>query len=49
MSEPLIPKHSGYRNLKSFQLSQLIYAEKFETEDGFTERLYRVRRERRKG
>lgn len=25
MSEPLIPKHGGYRNLKSFQLSQLIY------------------------
>lgn len=24
-SEPLIPKHGGYRNLKSFQLAQLIY------------------------
>src|SRR5205809_5378899 len=23
--EPLIPKHGGYRNLKSFQLAQLIY------------------------
>jgi four helix bundle suffix protein len=23
--EPLIPKHGGYRNLKSFQLSQLVY------------------------
>lgn len=23
--ERLIPKHGGYRNLKSFQLSQLIY------------------------
>jgi len=25
MSEPLIPKHGGYRNLKSFQISRLIY------------------------
>jgi hypothetical protein len=24
--EPLIPKHGGYRNLKSFQLAQLVYA-----------------------
>ncbi len=24
-NEPLIPKHGGYRNLKSFQLAQLIY------------------------
>ena len=24
-SEPLIPKHGGYRNLKSFQLAQLVY------------------------
>ncbi len=24
-SEPLIPKHGGYRKLKSFQLAQLIY------------------------
>jgi four helix bundle suffix protein len=24
-SEPLIPKHGGYRNLKSFQVGQLIY------------------------
>ena len=23
--EPLIPKHVGYRNLKSFQLAQLVY------------------------
>jgi len=23
--EPLIPKHGGYRNLKSFQLAQLVY------------------------
>lgn len=23
--EPLIPKHGGYRNLKSFQVSQLVY------------------------
>ena len=25
MSEPLIPKHGGYRSLKSFQLAQLVY------------------------
>ncbi len=25
MSEPLIPKHGGYRNLKSFQVAQLAY------------------------
>ena len=24
-SEPLIPKHGGYRNLKSFQIAQLVY------------------------
>jgi four helix bundle suffix protein len=24
-AEPLIPKHGGYRNLKSFQIAQLIY------------------------
>jgi four helix bundle suffix protein len=24
-SEPLIPRHGGYRNLKSFQLAQLVY------------------------
>jgi len=24
-SEPLIPKHGGYRNLRSFQLAQLVY------------------------
>jgi four helix bundle suffix protein len=25
MSEPLIPKHGGYRHLKSFQVAQLVY------------------------
>ena len=25
MNEPLIPKHGGYRNLKSFQMAQLVY------------------------
>jgi hypothetical protein len=25
MPEPLIPKHGGYRKLKSFQAAQLIY------------------------
>lgn len=24
-TEPLIPKHGGYRNLKSFQIAQLCY------------------------
>ena len=24
-NEPLIPKHGGYRKLKSFQMAQLIY------------------------
>nr|WP_292004339.1 hypothetical protein [Chlorobium sp.] len=24
-SEPLIPKHGGYRNLKGFQVAQLVY------------------------
>jgi hypothetical protein len=25
LPEPLIPKHGGYRNLKSFQVAQLTY------------------------
>ena len=25
VKEPLIPKHGGYRNLKSFQIAQLVY------------------------
>lgn len=25
MTEPLIPKHGGYRNLKSFQVAQVVY------------------------
>lgn len=25
MSEPLIPKHGGYRNLKTFQVARLVY------------------------
>ncbi|MCX5643736.1 MAG: hypothetical protein NTZ17_03480 [Phycisphaerae bacterium] len=40
-SEPLIPKHGGYRQLAS-------QAKAFEDEGGFTERLYRVRRQRRR-
>lgn len=24
-SEPLVPKHGGYRKLKSFQIAQLVY------------------------
>jgi hypothetical protein len=39
-AEKLIPPHGGYRKLKGFRLGQL-------EEGGFTERLYRVRRERR--
>lgn len=59
--EPLIPKHGGYRKLKSFQVAQLVYDVtvrfcelyvdqfSFEKEGGFTERLYRVRTARRRG
>ena len=25
MADPLIPRHGGYRNLKSFQVAQLVY------------------------
>ena len=25
MNEPLIPKHGGYRKLKSFQVAELVY------------------------
>ncbi|MFC1453187.1 four helix bundle protein [Verrucomicrobiota bacterium] len=25
MTEPLIPKHGGYRNLKSFQVAEIVY------------------------
>ena len=48
MTEPekLIPLHGGYRKLKSFQVAKLAY-EAFETEGGFSERLYRVRSQRR--
>jgi len=78
--ERLIPKHGGFRNLKSFQVSEVIYdvtvrfcekyvdrfsrtkdqmvqaarsgrqniAKAFEEEGGFTERLYRLRTERRR-
>ena len=88
-SEPLIPKHGGYRKLKSFQVAQVIYdvtvrfCDRYinkrsrthdqmvqaarsgvqniaegsqasgtskktdETEGGFTERLYRIRSEKR--
>ncbi len=54
----LIPKHGGYRKLKSFQVAQLAnalldrqverLAQDFENEGGFTERLYRVRSEKRR-
>lgn len=44
--EPLIPKHGGYRKLKSFQIAAQSKA--FEEEGGFTERMYRVRTSRRK-
>lgn len=44
-SESLIPKHGGYRKLKSFQVAQLVYDV---NEGGFTERLYRVRTAKRR-
>ncbi len=40
--EGLIPKHGSYRNLKSFQ------AKDFENKGGFTERLYRLRKTKRR-
>jgi hypothetical protein len=43
--ERLIAKHGGYRKLKSFQVAQL--TEKFENDGGFSERLYRVRKQKR--
>jgi len=47
-TEPLLPVHGGYRKLKSFQTRQIeTLAKQFETEGGFTERLYRVRQQRR--
>lgn len=51
--EALIPRHGGYRNLKTFQLTELVcgvtaQAKAFEREGGFTERLYRVRTAARK-
>ena len=39
--ESLIPQHGGYRKLKSF-------ARAFENERGFTERLYRIRQQKRR-
>jgi hypothetical protein len=43
MTEPgaLIPKHGGYRKLKSFQVAQSVY--------DVTERLYRRRQSQRRG
>jgi len=42
--DPLIPRHGGYRRLKSFQVAQ---SKAFASDGGFSERLYRVRRQRR--
>jgi len=39
--EPLIPKHGGFRK----QINSL--ANKFESDGGFTEKLYRIRKIRR--
>ena len=41
-SEPLIPKHGGYRNLKSFQVAQLVYDVTFHFCDTFIDRRSRT-------
>lgn len=43
----LIPAHGGYRNVLDQQLRQL--GQQFVNEGGFTERLYRVKRQHRAG
>jgi len=42
-SEPLIPKHAGYRTLKSFQLAQLIYDVTVRFCERYVDRLSRTR------
>lgn len=51
-----IPPHGGYRELKSFQMSEVVYLldqqlrqleQAFLDEGGFTERLYRARQQAR--
>jgi four helix bundle suffix protein len=41
--EPLIPKHGGYRKLKSFQVAQLIYDTTVKFCDRYVERFSRTR------
>ena len=43
MSEPLIPKHGGYRKLKSFQVAQLVYDVTVRFCDRYVERASRTR------
>ena len=43
MSEPLIPKHGGYRKLKSFQVAQLVYDVTVRFCDRYVDRFSRTR------
>lgn len=43
MSEPLIPKHGGYRKLKSFQVAQLVYDVTVRFCDRYVNRFSRTR------
>ncbi len=42
MREPLIPKHGGYRKLKTFQVAQLIYDITFRFSDRFIDKRSRT-------
>ena len=42
-SEPLIPKHGGYRRLKSFQVAQLVYDVTVRFCDRYVDRFSRTR------
>lgn len=43
MAEPLIPKHGGYRNLKSFQVARLVYDVTVDFVDRFVDPKSRTR------
>ncbi len=43
VAEPLIPKHGGYRKLKSFQVAQLVYDTTVRFCDRYVERFSRTR------
>lgn len=43
MTEPLIPKHGGYRNLKSFQVAEVVYDLTVRFCDKYIDRFTRTR------